>query len=467
MGTLRFRIYFALLLLPFSWESSYAKRQYNPLDYGLKNARSGVERYSVLYNTHQRALQDMARVSYKGIDTLEIEIPSDAKPIPLTAYTDFCGLYLIVKCKTKSHTLFKMYDDATDIVVDKLSVDQGNYSQYQQLRKGISLLLLTDKNLWVKNRRGYQYGHQRNDVIFIKGGKAKNTPVFPYNNNQTDLSASYIRPTSKRKVVKNIKFYRDENNTQIVNLISIVNQYNVELNNIEIVTPPQSPLTKDQAIVVANSYQIDFNNVKIEGTYSKPSLSGYGISMNNVCKLSFNKLKGKANWGIFGCNNVSTVSLKDCDINRFDIHCYGKDVVCENCIFRDLYNQFSSVTGEVLFRKCEFVNFVPFLFETTYDAYTDLRLTFKDCVVHAVKEKNYMIDARGLAGYNAAARLELQVQKYPKVIIDGLTINADESLRSFSLYRGGASLLNSGWIEKTKGIKKVDNIRFIQRNDSK
>ena len=91
-------LFFCLCLL--SIISTQAKT-YNPLQYGLNNAHSGVERYWVLYKTHELAKNNNGKVIYNGIDSLDIEIPRDAISIPLSEYTDFCGVVLTVKNSNK------------------------------------------------------------------------------------------------------------------------------------------------------------------------------------------------------------------------------------------------------------------------------------------------------------------------------------------------------------------------------
>lgn len=55
--------------------SSYA-RTVSPLQYGLKNATNGIERYEVLLKCHQDALKKGYDISYRKIDTVKVEIPT-------------------------------------------------------------------------------------------------------------------------------------------------------------------------------------------------------------------------------------------------------------------------------------------------------------------------------------------------------------------------------------------------------
>lgn len=453
-----FLLFLTCLILPYNNILGANIVKFNPLQYGLNKAKSGEERFWVLYKTHQLAKENNVEVSYDGIDSLEVEIPRGAPSIPLTSYTDFCGLVLTIGCNYDNYIMFEMTQDVSEIPINKVSVDKGSYKDYPELAKGLYLLHLTDENLWVKQRAGFDYGHQRMDVVLVKNGKAKSKTVFPYNNDETKLTARYCKVSPERKQFKNIVFRRKPGNAKVASLIVIDHQHNVELDNISILTPKDT-LYADQAIVVVNSCKINFNSIRIDGTYSRPDAYGYGITMNNVYDVTFNKLYGRSSWGIFGNNNINKVTLKDCDINRFDVHCYGRDIVCENCSFHDLYNQFSSMNGSVVFSKCSFYDFVPFQYETTYNAYTNFNLKFNNCTVYATKDKNYLIDARGISGIESGERRELREQCYPNLVISGLTVHTENETKSYFIYNQGKNFFTKSG--KIPGIIKIEKVNVI------
>ena len=448
------------LLIPFLLLGRESK-VYSPIMYGWNNAQNGIERYWVLYNTHIAALKENGRVSYEGLKTVELEIPNDAISIPLTDETDFHGVALTVVNNTKDFCLFEKKIHDLPISLSPANVDCGNFRDNEILQKGLYIICLSDKNPWVKNRRGYEYGHKRCDLLLVKDGNAENIPISPYNNDYSSLEASYCSVSDNKKIIENIHFYRKSNNTKKVFFVSIANQFNLEIRDIDLHTP-KDDLVEDYLICVSNCYDVTFKNIWIDGTYSRRDHYGYGICMGNVSRVIFERLKGNGNWGIFCNNNVHNVRLKGCDINRFDVHCYGKDIVFENCIFRDLYNQFSSVFGIVSFNKCVFLNFIPVLFESSYNAYKTFDLSFKDCVIHATKEKNYLISGGELTGLKTDERYELRVQEYPNIYINRLTINLPKNT-DYYLYwfdRGGIQ-----WpIDSVPGIIKVKGVKFKPEN---
>lgn len=431
----------------------------SPLDYGLRKAKSGVERYWAIYNAHQAAKETDAIIDYEGISVVEIEIPNNAKPIPLTSKTFFRGVSFKVFNSSKEMFLFEMVQTESNLKIQKEDIDKGDFRSYRELNGGNYLLFLEDDTPWVRQRKGYSYGHTRKDILFVRNGLAKNSPISPYNTLDTRVKATYCPITTNQRIISGLKFYRQEGSTKKTYLFRLKNVYNVKISDIEIHTPVGS-MIGDKAIQLLNCYRVRFSNVTIDGTYSSKSDFGYGINMNNVCDVSFDRLVGKAAWGVFGNNNVNDIALINSDINRFDVHCYGKDIHMKKCVFRDLYNQFSSIKGRVVFEKCVFQNCLPFLFEYSYNAYTHFDLVFRKCVIHASSKKNYLIDARSLAGEVTGERSELNIQRYPNLFINGLTVYLNEEGLAYYSYKAPKKMLD--WNQATMpGNTKIKNLKFV------
>ena len=65
------------------------KTNISPYDFGLSQARTGIERYGVLLKTHKAAVAAGVDVDYSGIKNIDIEIPEKFTTIPLTTNNDF------------------------------------------------------------------------------------------------------------------------------------------------------------------------------------------------------------------------------------------------------------------------------------------------------------------------------------------------------------------------------------------
>ena len=438
---------------------SRTNKTINPLQFGLKEASTGVERYYVLQKTHKEALKLGIGVSYAGIKEIILDIPFDAKPIPLTFYTDFAGVTLNVKNTQKNLCLFSLSDKMTPVEVEGGEIDNKDFSQNTILKAGRKLLVISDKTPWVENRIGYNYGATRKDVMLLEDGKSENGPVQSYCTQASHPYGHYCEVVASKKVIKNITFLRNCNSTKKTYFIKVENQYNVELSDISITTPEGSGLYADKAIQIVNCVDVSLEEVTINGTYSLSKQYGYGVAMDNIYNLHVKAMYARANWGVFGNNNIHKAILQNCDINRFDIHCYGKDVRFEDCNFVDYYNQFSSIYGEVVFDNCTFTEFTPVLMEGTYNAFTAFDIVFEDCTFYLDKNHTSVFT---IYGFNKQenSRPELKQKCLPNITMQDCRINVVDGLKRWFVYN----------TEKTNGyegcfsyISKV-NIKGLSTN---
>lgn len=409
-----------------------ASQYVTPNNYGLQEAKNGIERYQVLYNCHEDAAKKHIGVSYQGINAIDIEIPANAKSIPLSDYTDFAGVTLNVTNNSKVLFLFQMWFPTREIKANSLT--GISRAVMTSLQDEDYVVILQDKTPWVAKRQGYDYGATRKDLIVFSKDHTLNNTVFAYNFQKSDIGVSYF-VCSENKVFKNLKFVRTDKSKHKTFLLAVENQANVELSNIHIITP-ESNKNDDAAIQITNSAMVELNDITIEGTYSQKNKWGYGVKLDNIYDLRIDRMYARANWGVFGTNNINKATLRNCDINRFDIHCYGRDVRCYNCKFTDLYNQFSSVYGDVYFENCTFTNFIPMLIESSYNAYTPFDLTFKSCTFNLTASKNYLMTLSGLeAAHNS--RPELSRKALPNITIKNCTVNLADDVKDWYIIHTG------------------------------
>ena len=450
-------ILIAAVIVCFSCSSCSSARQFvskktdiSPYDYGLAKAKSGEERYQVILKTHRAAVASGVNVDYIGIDTIRLEIPEKPSRIPLTNYNDFRGCVFVVKNNAKNTYLFERKTDGKPIAVDKRLIDAGDFRSVDSLNYGRCLLVIEDKNLWVAKRKGHDYGHTRRDILLIENGVAKNAVVMPYNNAYSNPKCTFIRLDKEPLVIKNLSIERAQDCSFLTHVAYIAGADDVRFSNVKIQTP-ESPLTDDRGISIYNCTNVTMNAVRIEGTYSHLDHSGYGIFLNNVWNYKGIRLYGKANWGIFGNNNVNVARIEDSQINRFDIHCYGRDISFRNVDFFDLYNQYSSVYGTIQYNQCTFTDFVPVLNGGSYNAYVAHDVVFNDCVFNATSKKRYLIRMGNLKdGPNE--RPELAEKCLPNVQIKNLTVNMLDGEDSFIIFFGKLANANASSIGHLKSI---------------
>ncbi len=427
----------ATLLLLFIVHSAKSQQPLSPWDFGLRDAASDSARFWVLWNTHHEAVAEGTTVTYKGIDTLDIEIPTDAKSIPLVHYNDFGNVVIRVKSTTKGLFLFSLCPPMEQIEGhnDTLchAIDGGDFSTL-----GISdsywLVEVTDSTPWVRNREDHTYGHYRKELLRVRGLRSSDTPVLPYQGTASRPVIRGRRIEEEKVFFGNITLLRDSASTARVYLTDIENCVGVTMKNVTVVTP-ESTLNDDCIIKIYNCADVWIDSVTLMGSYSHKDHSGYGLLMDNLRDTRVSHLFARSEWGIFGTNNMCNTTMEDCDFDRFDIHCYGRDVAFKNCRQQNSYNQFSSVVGNISFDNCRFDNFTPVLIEDSYNAYTHFTLSMKRCDWH-LTEDNHTLMKAGRINPAMAGREELDNNvSLPDVEIDSITLGYDKEVRELMLFQ--------------------------------
>lgn len=423
---------FLALISPLTFHHSPC--QVSPFDYGLREAEDGVGRYWALYNAHVAALEQGVTVNYDSIDTLELELPADFKTIPLGRHTDFDGLVLYVTNNVKHGALFSMSTASTPLELDKALVDGRQFDSVPELAEGWHLLVLNDKKPWTE-RRGYGYQQYRADIMVVEDGRGINAPIAPWNTDSTQLSASYINIDTAAKSFRNLTMHRTKNSTFKTYCLSVSGQYNVWIENIH-VTTPKSKMIADGVFSVRNSARINFFDVTVDGTYSGYGSTrdyGYAFSMNNVWFAHFQRVKAHGNWGVFGTNNMSNTQLFDCDLDRFDIHCYGRDAWLVRCTLRQRQTQFSSMFGTVAFDSCNFIDCIPVRIRSSYNAYTPFDIVMRDCTFELTPRYHSLVNVM-LLDTADNPRPELKEKCWPNLNVINMTVVVPWTVGALNLF---------------------------------
>lgn len=417
------------------------------------SAASGTETFYALKKCHEEAVRLGKDISYAGIDSLFIEIPADAESIPLPAHTDFAGAIITVKNTTKKLFLFSRSNPGDSVSVSKWTIDSGRYSD---ISNGLFLLEITDQTPWVDNRTGYSYGATRKDLVVVQNKRALNRTIAPYGNAQSDPSVLLHKVTADSVLFRNLTFIRTADSKYKTFIVSFDAQYNLHLSSITLHTPDDSSKYADEAISITNSAFVTLDSITVNGTYSQTDKYGYGISLDNISSLHVSRMFARSKWGVFGTNNINGTILENCDINRYDIHCYGRDVLAYGCRFSSLYNQFSSIYGAVTFQDCIFDDFTPLLIESSYNAYTPFDLQFLNCTFRLTKSHNCLINLMSLDS-TVNSRPELSTKCLPNITLANCSFDLDRKLRGFYIiYTGPVTLTEP--ISHISGIDMADII---------
>lgn len=436
--------------------SSWQDEPLNPLSFGLREAQDGKARYNILYACHKEAYDYHRPISYAGIDTIWLEIPDNAVTMPLPYNTDFAGVVIFVRNDSeKDITLFSMGGEqkAKEIAIDRLLIDSGDFRSVPEFRVGNYLLIINDQNQWT-SRTGFGYDVYRSDLLYVRDGHSMNLPIASYSNPASNPKCSYVPVTEDAKTIENVTIHRGRNEKHKTYCISVSNQNNVTIRNVHITTP-KTKFNADGAISLRNSSNCTLQDVRVDSTYSYPGAYGYAISMGNVWNTTFVRFVADAAWGVFGSNNVSKTLLRECDVNRFDIHCYGRDARLVNCTFRNKQTQFSSMYGDVVFDSCHFIDCIPVRIRSSYNAYTPFDIYIRHCTFDITLRHHALVNVM-LLSTEANKRPELAARCWPNVYIEDLTVNLPFLTRRLEIIEP------TGTLSECK--KPVDYMQHIEIN---
>lgn len=414
--------------------------QVSPLDYGLREASGPMGRYFALYNAHVDALYRGEEVIYDGIDTLEIALPPDWKSIPLGRHTDFKGLVLYVTNQAHHGALFSLTQAAKPVALEKTLVDGRDFGMVDELAAGYHLLVLNDQTPWTE-RRGYGYQQYRADLLMLDDGRALNAPVAPWGTDSTRLKASYYDIDTAAKHFRGLTMHRVKESGFKTYCLQVSGQYNVWIEDVY-VTTPRSKMIADAVFSVNNSARVTFRDVTVDGTYSGYGSTrnyGYAFSLNNLWATHFERVEAHGNWGVFGSNNLNYTQLVDCDLDRFDIHCYGRDAWLLRCTLRQRQTQFSSMYGTVNFDSCRFVDCIPVRIRSSYNAYTPFDIVMNDCTFELTPRYHALVNVM-LLDTADNPRPELKEKCWPNLTVNRMTVVVPWTVGSMILYHPTGTL---------------------------
>lgn len=442
--------------------------------------KSGKELFEILKKWHTDAYKIEAELIYPEKMVLEVGLPSDAKTIPLSPYTDFNGCKIIVEnTAINNFILFSLWNKKTEklVKVDCSMINSGDFSLVPQLKSGLKLLRIKDKNAWTHRApEEGDYDIFRQDMVVIKDGKAMNSTIMTYDDETSDPECRYIDVDDEQKVICNLSIERSKKSTERTRLFQISLQNNILVKKVKIATPfvPQDSNHKlykeDYCVRVMNSANIYFEDVSVRGTYSTAKTWGYAVNLENVYNSHFLRFDAEAHWGVFGNNNVNTVTLIDCRINRFDLHCYGRDVTCRGCVFSNqiddshpdqvycqtnVLNAFGSMYGTLRYEDCLFVKSRPVYLRPYYKAYTGFDVVFEDCEFDIHPSFPYIVTT-GLLDEADNPRKELKGKCWPNISIQNCQVNVPVRVKELYLFYA---------LRDSKTVSTIDYMSLLDIKD--
>ena len=404
----------------------------SPFDYGLREATTGEARYEAIYKAHCAAVALGLGLDYSGVGTVELTVPSTSKAIPLPPATDFKGTVFKVRNDAKKCFLFSMEKIFSRVAVSGAQIDAADYSAVPALAGGLHLLRIQDDRHWVDDREGFDHPADRADVVLVRDGVGSNGPVASYSTDVTRINAEYCDADDTQKSFCNVTLVRDAASRQIVNLLSVRGVNNLYLGNVRIETPSGTGIYDDTAIDIRHCTNVTCEDLTFDGLYCDTHETGYGLSINNTWNAVFRRIHSHNGWAAFGCNNMQDSTLEDSDVERFDIHCYGRNITVRNSTLTGKGIPCSSIFGTILCEHVTFSDCFTYSMRTEYNAFTPFDIVLKDCELIAGSQHALVNIGKVDAKINP--RPELAKKHWPNLEVDGLTVRLIAGASTFSLF---------------------------------
>lgn len=445
----------------------------NPLSFNI-NLLDWTSTYDLLYSLHTTAISMDVNVNYKDVRRINIEIPSVFNSIPLSNTTDFRNCEFHIRNNSKDCYLFERGSQRPRIELD---IDPDllkgiDYSSVPELKNGKFILVVQDANLWAKRilNQGdtniYRY-----DIISIQDGFARNTPIQPYDTvDSRPVFYAINVDEDKNPTICNGKFFR-ENSTKLTNLFDIEKVDGMLVKDVYVhtdKTTAPNDMKADATFYFSRVANLTLDNVYQMNTYSDAANAithGYFLMILNGFNIKLININAHDNdWGVIGCRCINTAFVDKCNMNRFDIHTYGRGVTIRDSIFSYKFCQIGDYYGDIVFDNCTFNKCSsPLIHEHTYNYLTKYNVYFKNCTINGSDRLLYYINPHMDV---APIRVEQSKKYLPNIYVEGLVVNLDKD-KYFKILHNNGQWKPTNFYEGVYGFENIVLKNFTVNSDSK
>lgn len=263
------------------------------------------------------------------------------------------------------------------------------------------LIFAYDPTPLYKRSGDHDYNYFRHDVFLVENNIVLGSPCLPYDA-ETQLELSYIILNYNSTQVRNLNVIR--RGDADLRVLYAVYQYNLIVDNLCVDTLVNFD-EMDGAFSIDNVHTLIFNNITINKGYRDTRGANYIFELYWITNLLCNNIKAAySTWGCFGTRGINGAHIQNSTINRFDIHCYGKNILATNCIFVNNFNQCQCTTGYITFRNCSFIDHRGLMIYDT-PVGVPCKVTYEDCDIELKSDSGHLLLFRIRESSNINARL--------------------------------------------------------------
>ncbi len=306
----------------FQWNNELSLDNFNQLQ-NLYNCIKGTT-YNIVWDIPE------LKLNYNATIYLDPNKTYDFNNAKIYAHSLSISRYLFTVDYASSRT------DITSTVYKKISeAIKDEFFAYKQ-----GLIIVDDLTpLYERPSSGQIY--KRRDILLVQNNELCNYPIFNYDDDpDTEASIKFLPITSGGFKFCNLHFDR----TGAVNMTPLlwVNYcYKPEICNLIVDSShrewdgyAESGTIRFEYVHSPYIHDISINNCYGDpvGSSSESHVS-YNINITGGTNVIIERLNGNARWHSFGNQSINGAVLRDCIVDQWDSHTYGKDYLFENCTF--------------------------------------------------------------------------------------------------------------------------------------
>lgn len=402
-----------------NWDNSYSLSNFEK----LKNL------YNIIYGTQYNIIYDLPELYIEYNSTIFLE--------PHKVY-DFNNIKLYAHSLTLSRYLFTV--NQIDYTIDESRLTSTDYNKisdaiqdpFFQYKQGI--IFIEDRTP-LYNRTTNKIDYVRRDVLLVQNNELCNLPIMDYDDDP-DTNAEIIFMPISHGGFKfcNLRYDRT-GGVEMTPLLWINYVYKPEIYNITIDSdhPEWKGYAESGTIRLEWVYSPYLHDLSLNNCYGDvvgTDQVNYNINMQGATNVVVERVFANCKWHTWGNQSINGAVCRDCILDQWDSHVYGKDFLFENCTFH-LDHLGCPEVGFLKCINCKFINAnIGYLADSNVSIFPTQRI-FESCVFEL--QDKPLVRVSPIHDHDTVRQL-IKFEKYPTLNIKDCIINISGKRTTWILY---------------------------------
>jgi len=406
-----------LYLSYFNWDSTYSLANFNKLS----------NLYYTICTTKYNVVYDIPElyIEYNATIHLEAEKVYDFNNVTIYAHSLTLSRYLFT---------LEVYDFKTEqnrtIETEYKKISEAVQDGFFQYKQGI--MFITD-NTPLYNRVTTKVDYERRDVLLVQNNELCNIPIMDYDNDPDTDAVIKFMPITKGFKFCNLRYDRS-GSENMAPLIWINYVYKPEICNIIIDSTHQwkgyceSGTIRLEYVYAPYLHDLALNNCY--GDVVGTDQVNYNINMQGATNVIIERVFANSKWHTFGNQSINGVVCRDCVLDQWDSHVYGRDFLFENCTFH-LDHLGCPEVGFLKCIHCKFIDSnVGYLSDSDVSVFPTKRI-FEGCTFES--QDKPLVRVSPMHEHDEVRALVFS-ERYPSLTLKDCIINVSAKRTTYVLY---------------------------------